>query len=193
MHIVPLIAGEERAALRFCQHALELGVFAQAIRPPTVPEGTSRLRLTTMASHTPGELRDAAATLALAARRAGIEPERLPAPPPDPAEELAEIETALGRAERLAATPAQDETGGTPFDGERPAGAAGVLFDQHAGARRGGGAAPDRRPRSSWRSSRPRPARRPSCSTSNARPDRGARPCAACSSREPTQKPARRC
>ena len=41
-------------------------MFAQAIRPPTVPEGTSRLRLAVMASHTKSELRDAARTLAAA-------------------------------------------------------------------------------------------------------------------------------
>ncbi len=134
MHIVPLIAGEERAALRFCQQALELGVFAQAIRPPTVPDGTSRLRLTTMASHTPAELRDAAEALGVAARRAGFEPEQLLAPAPEPAEELAEIETALVRAERLAASPAQEESSGNPFESERRPGTGGVLFDQHAGA-----------------------------------------------------------
>jgi glycine C-acetyltransferase/8-amino-7-oxononanoate synthase len=39
-------------------------VFAQAIRPPTVPAGTSRLRLAVMASHTKSELRDAARVLA---------------------------------------------------------------------------------------------------------------------------------
>ena len=52
MHIVPLIVGDERDAMRLCQEALERGVFAQAIRPPTVPAGTSRLRLAAMASHT---------------------------------------------------------------------------------------------------------------------------------------------
>ena len=44
--------------MRVCERALERGVFAQAIRPPTVPAGTSRLRLAAMASHTPAELRE---------------------------------------------------------------------------------------------------------------------------------------
>ncbi len=68
MHIVPLIVGEERAAMRLCERAIERGVFAQAIRPPTVPVGTSRLRLATMASHTASDLRMAAGVLGEAAR-----------------------------------------------------------------------------------------------------------------------------
>ena len=57
---MPLIVGDADLAMRICEAALEQGVFAQAIRPPTVPEGTSRLRLAVMASHTRAELRDAA-------------------------------------------------------------------------------------------------------------------------------------
>ncbi len=38
-----------RAAMVLCEQLLERGGFAQAIRPPTVPEGSSRLRLTVMA------------------------------------------------------------------------------------------------------------------------------------------------
>jgi 8-amino-7-oxononanoate synthase len=68
MHIVPLIVGDERAAMRLCERAIERGVFAQAIRPPTVPAGTSRLRLATMASHTASDLRMAAAVIGEAAR-----------------------------------------------------------------------------------------------------------------------------
>ena len=74
-HIVPLVVGDAGDAMRMCEEAIERGVFAQAIRPPTVPEGTSRLRLAVMASHTRAELRDAARALAAAARAAGLEPE----------------------------------------------------------------------------------------------------------------------
>jgi glycine C-acetyltransferase/8-amino-7-oxononanoate synthase len=64
--IVPLIVGDAQAAVTASERALERGVFAQAIRPPTVPAGTSRLRLAVMASHTKSELREAAQTLAAA-------------------------------------------------------------------------------------------------------------------------------
>jgi glycine C-acetyltransferase/8-amino-7-oxononanoate synthase len=50
-------------ALKSCEQALQRGVFAQAIRPPTVPEGTCRLRLAVMASHRSSELRQAARVL----------------------------------------------------------------------------------------------------------------------------------
>ena len=62
--IVPLLVGDASDAVRACERALESGVFAQAIRPPTVPAGTSRLRLAVMASHTTSELREAARVLA---------------------------------------------------------------------------------------------------------------------------------
>ena len=53
--------------MALCERALEGRVFAQAIRPPTVPEGTSRLRLSTMANHRQDELRVAAGVIARAA------------------------------------------------------------------------------------------------------------------------------
>jgi glycine C-acetyltransferase/8-amino-7-oxononanoate synthase len=64
--ILPVLVGGASEAVAASERALENGVFAQAIRPPTVAEGTSRLRLTVMASHTKSELRDAAKTLAAA-------------------------------------------------------------------------------------------------------------------------------
>ncbi|MEY2513094.1 MAG: 8-amino-7-oxononanoate synthase, partial [bacterium] len=72
--IVPLIVGDASTAMRVCEAALERGVFAQAIRPPTVPDGTSRLRLAVMATHTKDELRDAAQVLGRAALQAGFRP-----------------------------------------------------------------------------------------------------------------------
>ncbi len=64
--IVPLVIGDAEETVRASERALAMGVFAQAIRPPTVPAETSRLRLAVMASHTKTELREAAATLAAA-------------------------------------------------------------------------------------------------------------------------------
>jgi glycine C-acetyltransferase/8-amino-7-oxononanoate synthase len=75
--IVPLIVGEPQIALDVCDRALRRGVFAQAIRPPTVPAGSSRLRLAAMAVHTPAELGWAAQQLGAAAREAGAQPGRL--------------------------------------------------------------------------------------------------------------------
>ena len=62
--ILPVVIGDAADAMAASERALANGVFAQAVRPPTVPAGTSRLRLTVMASHTKSELRDAAKTLA---------------------------------------------------------------------------------------------------------------------------------
>jgi 8-amino-7-oxononanoate synthase len=73
-HIVPLVVGDAELAMRVCETAIEGGVFAQAIRPPTVPDGTSRLRLALMATHTREELRAAARTLGRAALQAGFRP-----------------------------------------------------------------------------------------------------------------------
>ncbi len=70
--IIPLVIGEATQAVEICGLALARGVFAQAIRPPTVPVNTSRLRLTVMASHREAELRTAARVLGEAARAAGL-------------------------------------------------------------------------------------------------------------------------
>jgi 8-amino-7-oxononanoate synthase len=69
--IVPLIVGDADTAVAASDRALERGIFAPAIRPPTVPAGTSRLRLAVMASHTRSELREAAAVLAATMPAAG--------------------------------------------------------------------------------------------------------------------------
>jgi glycine C-acetyltransferase/8-amino-7-oxononanoate synthase len=74
--IVPLIIGDADVAMGVCEAAIEQGVFAQAIRPPTVAPGTSRLRLAVMATHAPQELREAARTLGRAAADVGFRPGR---------------------------------------------------------------------------------------------------------------------
>jgi 8-amino-7-oxononanoate synthase len=50
--ILPLIIGDAGKCMKFSDQLLERGVFAQGIRPPTVPPGSSRLRITVMATHT---------------------------------------------------------------------------------------------------------------------------------------------
>jgi 8-amino-7-oxononanoate synthase len=49
--ILPVIVGDEAAALRLSSELLGDGFFAPAIRPPTVPRGTSRVRVTLSAAH----------------------------------------------------------------------------------------------------------------------------------------------
>jgi 7-keto-8-aminopelargonate synthetase-like enzyme len=68
--IIPIVVGDAATTMAACERALGEGVFAQGIRPPTVPAGTSRLRLAVMASHTKSELRHAAGVLARAVRTA---------------------------------------------------------------------------------------------------------------------------
>jgi len=70
--IVPICVGEAETTMDLCERALERGVFAQGIRPPTVPEGSSRLRFTVMATHEPEELRQAACQVGEAAREIGL-------------------------------------------------------------------------------------------------------------------------
>jgi glycine C-acetyltransferase len=54
--ILPLIVGDAGACMKMSDYLLSRGVFAQGIRPPTVPAGTSRLRITLMATHTPEQI-----------------------------------------------------------------------------------------------------------------------------------------
>ncbi len=82
--IIPLVIGDAEQTMRTCERALAQGVFAQGVRPPTVPPGTSRLRLAVMASHREEELRAAARILAVAAREAGFEPRADVSPLPGP-------------------------------------------------------------------------------------------------------------
>ena len=54
--IVPALIGEAEDALALSARLEEAGMIASAIRPPTVPKGTSRLRLALRATHGEGEV-----------------------------------------------------------------------------------------------------------------------------------------
>jgi 8-amino-7-oxononanoate synthase len=64
--IVPVLIGESEAAVRLSVRLRELGVLALAVRPPTVPAGTARLRLCTMATHSDEHIEQALAAFAAA-------------------------------------------------------------------------------------------------------------------------------
>jgi 8-amino-7-oxononanoate synthase len=70
--VVPVEVGAAEATMELCERALRRGVFAQGIRPPTVPEGSSRLRFTVMATHQASELAAAAREVGAAARELGL-------------------------------------------------------------------------------------------------------------------------
>ena len=57
--ILPLILGTAEVTSRFAEMLLDHGVYAPAVRPPTVPEGTGRLRISAMATHTPEDIEGA--------------------------------------------------------------------------------------------------------------------------------------
>ncbi|MCK0537208.1 8-amino-7-oxononanoate synthase [Alcanivorax quisquiliarum] len=54
--IQPLLIGDDAAALRLSNALKQQGVLVSAIRPPTVPEGTARLRVTLSAAHQPEDV-----------------------------------------------------------------------------------------------------------------------------------------
>ena len=61
--IVPVLTGSSEKTMRFMAALLEAGIMVSGIRPPTVPEGTSRLRVTVTAAHTKAEIEQAAKTM----------------------------------------------------------------------------------------------------------------------------------
>ncbi|MDQ3885041.1 MAG: aminotransferase class I/II-fold pyridoxal phosphate-dependent enzyme [Thermoproteota archaeon] len=70
--IIPIIVGQERTAMEFSKELLKEGVFAQAIRYPTVRKGHARIRISITAMHQRKHLEHAAGAFEKAARRAGI-------------------------------------------------------------------------------------------------------------------------
>ena len=55
-HLVPVVVGEAQDAVRVADRLLASGHWAPAIRPPTVPRGTARLRLSVTAGHTEADI-----------------------------------------------------------------------------------------------------------------------------------------
>ncbi len=76
--IVPVVIGDEADAVRASSDLLALGLWVPAIRPPTVPRGTSRLRITLSSLHTDDQVDRLVAALA----RLGLAGRPRPMPPP---------------------------------------------------------------------------------------------------------------
>ena len=70
--IISIILGGPDLAVSFSDKLMERNIFVSAIRPPTVPPGTSRLRITMMATHARDDLRQAANCIAEIGRELGV-------------------------------------------------------------------------------------------------------------------------
>ena len=70
--IIPVMIGDNKHAVKAAELLWEEGIYAKAIRPPTVPKGTARLRLSVTFSHTKQALKTASEKIARAAQKAGL-------------------------------------------------------------------------------------------------------------------------
>lgn len=70
--ILPVLIGDAARASTFAERLLARGVYAAAIRPPTVPDGTSRIRFTVTSEHTTDQLDEALHALRLVIRETGF-------------------------------------------------------------------------------------------------------------------------
>ena len=82
--IVPVLVGGAQEALELSARLAEQGVFIPAIRPPSVPEGTARLRVTVSAAHTDQHLATGLAAFRAARGASSRARARGPAPLPAP-------------------------------------------------------------------------------------------------------------
>ncbi|NKB23740.1 MAG: 8-amino-7-oxononanoate synthase [Kiritimatiellae bacterium] len=67
--IIPILIGDNQRAVDLSKELRAAGLLAVAIRPPTVPPGTARLRLSITRAHTPDDLNEAAKTIIRIARK----------------------------------------------------------------------------------------------------------------------------
>lgn len=70
--ILPVMIGEAQPAMDLAEALLRRGIFVTAIRPPTVPAGTARLRVTPTADHTRADLDEALAAFIASGRELGL-------------------------------------------------------------------------------------------------------------------------
>lgn len=70
--ILPVLVGDAARASAFAERLLAHGVYATAIRPPTVPDGTSRIRFTVTSEHTTEQLDTALDAVRLVIRETGL-------------------------------------------------------------------------------------------------------------------------
>ncbi len=70
--ILPVLIGDARKAVAMAGRLLELGVYAPAIRPPTVPKDTSRIRVTVTSEHSHAQLDRALAAFRQAGRESKV-------------------------------------------------------------------------------------------------------------------------
>jgi len=70
--IIPILTKEPKITMEFSKRLFEDGIFVQGIRPPTVPEGKGRLRVTVMATHKKRDLERALDSFKKVGKESGI-------------------------------------------------------------------------------------------------------------------------
>jgi 8-amino-7-oxononanoate synthase len=70
--IMPILVGNAETALMFAEHLFAEGVYAPAIRPPTVPDATSRIRVTVTSEHSSNHIDHALTAFQRAGRSAEL-------------------------------------------------------------------------------------------------------------------------
>ncbi|HEY6260889.1 MAG TPA: 8-amino-7-oxononanoate synthase [Nitrospiraceae bacterium] len=70
--IIPILVGNAETAILFAEHLFTEGLYAPAIRPPTVPNATSRIRVTVTSEHTFNHIDHALTAFQRAGQSAGL-------------------------------------------------------------------------------------------------------------------------
>ncbi|OIO38985.1 MAG: 8-amino-7-oxononanoate synthase [Candidatus Omnitrophica bacterium CG1_02_49_10] len=70
--IIPVLIGDNKKTMEFSEMLFERGVFAQGIRPPTVPDGTARIRASISSAHTDEHIERAVKAFKDAGKEAGV-------------------------------------------------------------------------------------------------------------------------